>query len=109
MALGGGGLDHNFVVNGGGKGEVVKAAVLTDPASGRTLEVYTDQPGIQLYTGNHFDSTDIGKNQKPIVKQAGIAFETQIFPNSPNHDTFPNATLRPGEKYTHTCIYKFLA
>lgn len=107
MALGGGGLDHNFVINGGGKGEVVLAAVLKSTKSGRTMEVYTDQPGVQLYTGNHFDGSDIGKNQKPIEKQAGIAFETQIFPNSPNHDNFPNATLRPGEKYTHTCIYKF--
>lgn len=107
MALGGGGLDHNFVVNGGGKGEVVLAAVLESPESGRKMEVYTDQPGVQLYTANHMDGTDIGKGQKPMVKQAGIAFETQIFPNSPNCDTFPNAILRPGEKYTHTCIYKF--
>lgn len=107
MALGGGGLDHNFVVNGGGEGKVVKAAVLTAPESGRTLEVYTDQPGIQLYTGNHFDGTDIGKGQKPMPKQAGIAFETQIFPNSPNCEKYPNAVLRPGETYRHTCIYKF--
>ncbi len=107
MALGGGGLDHNFVVNGGGKGKVVKAAVLTAPESGRTLEVYTDQPGVQLYTGNHFDGSDTGKGQKPMVKQAGIAFETQIFPNSPNCESYPNAVLRPGETYRHTCIYKF--
>lgn len=107
MALGGGGLDHNFVINGGGKNKVVLAAILSDPESGRKLEVYTDQPGVQLYTGNHFDGSDIGKNKKPIVKQAGIAFETQIFPNSPNCEKYPNAVLRPGEKYTHTCIYKF--
>lgn len=107
MALGGGGLDHNFIVNGGGDGNVVKAATLIAPKSGRKLEVYTDQPGIQLYTGNHFDGTEKGKKQQPIVKYAGIAFETQIFPNSPNCEKYPNAVLRPGETYRHVCIYKF--
>jgi aldose 1-epimerase len=71
------------------------------------VEVYTDQPGVQMYTGNHFDGTEKGKQGRGIEKYAGAAFETQNFPNSPNVPHFPNAVLRPGEKYTHTCIYKF--
>lgn len=107
LQLAGGGLDHNFVIDNGGKG-VVLAARLHDPESGRVMEVYTDQPGVQIYTGNHFDGTTIGKGGKGIVKYGGVALETQVFPNSPNIAHFPNAVLRPGEKYTHTCIYKFL-
>jgi aldose 1-epimerase len=100
------GIDHNFVINNGGV-KVVLAAIIKDPESGRCLEVYTDQPGIQMYTGNHFDGLAIGKGGNPIIKYAGIALETQIFPNSPNCENYPDAVLRPGEKYTHTCIYKF--
>jgi aldose 1-epimerase len=105
--LGGGGLDHNFVIVNDSN-EIVLAARLRDPESGRTMEVYTDQPGIQIYTGNHFDGSTICKGGKAIVKHGGIALETQIFPNSPNIDHFPNAVLRPGDKYKHTCIYKFV-
>jgi aldose 1-epimerase len=100
------GIDHNFVINNGGD-EVVLVAIVKDPVSGRCLEVYTDQPGIQMYTGNHFDGSTLGKGGKPIIKYAGIALETQIFPNSPNCENYPNAVLRPGEKYSHTCIYRF--
>lgn len=100
------GIDHNFVIDGGGKG-VKLAARFHDPETNRTMEVYTDQPGIQIYTGNHFDGSDKGKLGVGMVKYAGFAFETQIFPNSPNIDKFPNAILRPGETYKHTCIYKF--
>jgi aldose 1-epimerase len=107
IQLGGEGLDHNFVIDDGGK-EVKLAARLHDPDSGRTMEVYTDQPGIQIYTGNHFDGTQIGKTGIGMVKYAGLAMETQIFPNSPNIAHFPNAILRPGELYKHCCIYKFL-
>jgi aldose 1-epimerase len=107
IKLGGVGLDHNFVIDSGGK-DVKLAAKLHDPDSGRTMEVYTDQPGIQIYTGNHFDGTQIGKGGIGMVKYAGLAMETQIFPNSPNITHFPNAILRPGEKYKHCCIYKFL-
>ncbi len=100
------GIDHNFVVNEY-DGSVRLAATLTDPASGRTMEVYTDQPGIQMYTGSHFDGSEMGKNGAPIIKWAGLAMETQIFPDSPNKANFPNAILKPGETYKHTCIYKF--
>lgn len=107
LQLGGGGLDHNFVIDNGGNG-IVLAARLSDPESGRVLEVYTDQPGVQIYTGNHFDGKTIGKGNKEIIKFGGVALETQIYPNSPNIEHFPNAVLRPGEKYKHTCIYKFI-
>lgn len=100
------GIDHNFVIdNCDGATQLV--GTLLDPESGRKMEVYTDQPGIQIYTGAHFDGSEKGKNGIPIEACAGIAMETQIFPNSPNYANFPNATLMPGEKYTHVCIYKF--
>ena len=100
------GIDHNFVIdNFDGSTQLV--GTLLDPVSGRKMEVYTDQPGIQIYTGAHFDGSEIGKNGAPIEACAGIAMETQIFPNSPNYAHFPNATLKPGEKYKHVCIYKF--
>ncbi len=101
------GLDHNFVLDQEGK-SLGLAARLTSPKSGRALEVYTDQPGLQVYTGNHFDGSEKGKGGAAIDKYAGVALETQIFPNSPNCDNFPNAVLRPGETYKHTCIYKFI-
>ena len=101
------GMDHNFVIDGRA-GELKLAATLSDPVSGRKMEVYTDQPGIQIYTGGHFDSSEIGKMGAPIEKWGGVAMETQIFPDSPNHEHFPNAILHPGETYKHTCIYKFI-
>ncbi len=101
------GIDHNFVIDGF-DGSLKLAARLMDPDSGREMEVYTDQPGIQVYTGSHFDSSDKGKLGKPIEKWAGVALETQIFPDSPNKDNFPNAVLKPGEVYKHTCVYKFI-
>ncbi|GAB7089190.1 aldose epimerase family protein [Marinifilum fragile] len=100
------GIDHNFVLDDF-DGTVKLAGVLSDPKSGRKMEVYTDQPGIQIYTGAHFNGSEIGKQGALIIQCAGIAMETQIFPNSPNYEHFPNAILRPGEKYKHVCVYKF--
>jgi aldose 1-epimerase len=100
------GIDHNFVVDDF-NGSIKLIGTLLDPVSGRKMEVYTDQPGVQIYTGAHFNGSDIGKNGKPIEQCAGIALETQIYPNSPNYEHFPNAILRPGETYKHVCIYKF--
>lgn len=101
------GIDHNFVINGY-DGMVRLAARLESPSSGRAMEVYTDQPGVQIYTGSHFDGTETGKQGKPIEKWAGVALETQIFPDSPNKAHFPEATLKAGEYYRHTCVYKFI-
>ena len=106
LEFAGGGLDHNFVIDHH-DGTIKHVATLVDPASGRKMEVYTDQPGLQVYTGNHFDGSEKGKQGKPIVKWGGVALETQIFPDSPNHNHFPNAILRPGETYKHLCVYKF--
>lgn len=100
------GIDHNFVVNDF-DASIRLAATLSDKSSGRKLEVYTDQPGIQIYTGSHFDGSETGKLNSPIEKWAGLAMETQIFPDSPNKEHFPNAVLKVGETYKHTCIYKF--
>ncbi|MCW3787587.1 aldose epimerase family protein [Plebeiibacterium sediminum] len=101
------GIDHNFVIDGY-DGSLKLAARLKDPESGREMEVYTDQPGVQVYTGSHFDSSETGKLGNPIEKWAGVALETQIFPDAPNKDNFPNAVLKPGETYKHTCVYKFI-
>ncbi len=100
------GLDHNFVINNGGD-ELVLAAIFKDPESGRILETYTDQPGIQVYTGNHFDGTETTRNGEKLPQFGGVALETQIFPNSPNCENFPSAELKPEEVYTHHTVYKF--
>ncbi|WP_439185141.1 aldose epimerase family protein [Carboxylicivirga taeanensis] len=101
------GIDHNFVINGY-DGSLKLAARLESPLSGRCMEVYTDQPGVQVYTASHFDGSETGKQGRPIEKWAGLALETQIFPDSPNKAHFPEATLKAEEHYRHTCVYKFI-
>lgn len=100
------GIDHNFVIDGFDQ-SLKKALVLTEPVSGRILEVFTDQPGIQIYTGCHWDGSEKGKNGLPILKWGGVAIEAQKFPDSPNHPHFPSALLKPGEVYRQSTIYKF--
>jgi aldose 1-epimerase len=102
-----GGYDHNFALNVNKDGSLIKAAVLSESSTGRWMEVYTTQPGIQLYCGNFLDGTITGKNRKPYYKHYAVCLETQHFPDSPNHPEFPNAILRPGEKFTSETIYKF--
>ena len=103
-----GGYDHNFVLNNF-DGKMRLVAKVKEPESGRIMEVYTDQPGIQFYSGNFLDGSNIGKGGKVYNKHYGFCLETQHFPDSPNHSNFPSVVLRPGEKYeTHT-IYKFLS
>ncbi|GHT12323.1 aldose 1-epimerase [Bacteroidia bacterium] len=104
----GGGYDHNWIIDHKTAGDVTLAAALYEPESGRVMEVYTDQPGIQFYAGNFFDGKGIGKHGKPIAYRESLALETQKFPDSPNHANFPSTRLNPGEVYTQTCIYKFL-
>ena len=84
------------------------AAWVKDPASGRTMEVRTTEPGVQLYTGNHLKGVT-GKSGHVYPKRHGFCLETQKFPNSPNHAHFPSATLRPGETYRHITTVKFSA
>ena len=103
----GGGYDHNWVIDRKTKSGIEQAATVWEPASGRTIEVLSDQPGLQVYSGNFFDGKSIGKYGKPQRYRESLALETQKFPDSPNHDNFPSTVLRPGETYTQVCIYKF--
>jgi len=100
------GYDHNFVLNGN-KGEMHRAAILSEVSSGRVLEVFTEEPGVQFYTGNYLDGTLIGKNSIIYDQQAGLCLETQHFPDSPNQPNFPVTILNPGETYKTTTVYKF--
>lgn len=101
-----GGYDHNFVLRSGG-GMLSLAARVYEPGSGRVMEVYTDQPGIQLYTGNFLDGTIKGKNGKVYQKHYGLCLETQHFPDSPNRPEFPSIILEPGQKYKTRTSHKF--
>ena len=102
-----GGYDHNYVLLKK-PGELSLEAKLEDPVSGRILEVYTTQPGIQFYSGNFLDGSITGKNGKVYKQHWGLCLETQHFPDSPNQPSFPNSILRPGEKYRELTVYKFL-
>jgi len=101
-----GGYDHNYVLNNS-DGKMRLVAEVTEPKTGRKMEVYTDQPGIQFYSGNFLDGSNIGKGGKPYKKHFGFCLETQHFPDSPNHANFPSTLLRPGEIYKTQTIYKF--
>lgn len=100
------GYDHNWVLDKSKEGMEL-AATLYEPQSGRVMEVYTDQPGLQFYSGNFFSDKSTGKRNKSIKYREALALETQKFPDSPNHSNFPSTRLEPNETYTHTCIYKF--
>jgi len=99
-----GGYDHNFVLNGGGS--VRRVATLTDTLSGRRLDVYTDQPGVQFYSGNFLDGSIKSPDGKPINKHAALCLETQHFPDSPNQPGFPSTILQPGTTYHTITKYK---
>lgn len=102
------GYDHNFVIDRQKPGMVL-AVKAYDQRSGRVLEVLTDQPGVQFYTGNFLDGTVHGKDGKKYEYRTGFCLETQHFPDSPNHPKFPTTELKPGEKFTSTTIYRFSA
>ena len=87
--------------------DVEMACTVWDEESGRFLEVLTDQPGIQFYSGNFFNGTGIGVSGSPFEYRSSLALETQHFPDSPNRPEFPSVLLSPGETYTHTCVYRF--
>lgn len=100
------GYDHNYVLNT--KGELSQiAAKAYDPESGRTLEVYTNEPGIQFYAGNFLDGTVKGKKGIYYPFRSAFCLETQHFPDSPNKAAWPSVVIRPGETYKSICIYKF--
>ena len=104
----GNGYDHNFVVNGRA-GVVRLAARATDPKSGRVMEVWTDQPGVQFYTGNFLEGTAPGKGGAVYGRRSAFCLETQHFPDSPNHPEFPTTVLRRGARFRSTTVYKFSA
>jgi aldose 1-epimerase len=98
------GYDHNWVLNS--RGKMALAARVVEPTTGRVLEVETDQPGIQFYSGNFLDGTAKGKG-KVYNYRNGFCLETQHFPDSPNHSNFPTTELKPGQKFKSTTIYRF--
>lgn len=99
------GYDHNYVINGAA-GELRRAAFVSEPTSGRTLEVLTTQPGVQFYSGNMLPDLT-GKGGQPYKFRDGFCLETQHFPDAPNQPTFPSATLEPGERYSETTVWRF--
>ena len=102
----GNGFDHNWVLNT--KGDLSQvAAKMTSPVTGITLEVYTDEPGIQVYTGNFLDGTVTGKKGIVYQQRASVCLETQHYPDSPNKPQWPSVILEPGQTYHSRCIFKF--
>ncbi|MCC8035813.1 MAG: galactose mutarotase [Rikenellaceae bacterium] len=102
----GAGYDHNFVLATGGDISVPAARVY-EPSTGIVMTVYTDQPGIQFYSGNFMDGSNVGKRGDVFDHRTGIALEAQNFPDAPNHENFPTSIIRPGDIYTQTTIYGF--
>jgi len=102
-----GGYDHNFVIERKSDSGLIRIASLYDQGSGRMMNVFTTQPGIQFYTGNFLDGTLIGRNGKKIVKYGGLCLETQHYPDSPNQPSFPNTILEPGQTYNEMTVYQF--
>ena len=103
----GNGYDHNWVLRRSTADAVELAATVYEPTSGRVMEVYTNQPGLQFYGGNFFDGNGIGKCGDTFKYREAIALETQKFPDGPNQPQFPSVRLNPDEEYYHVCIYKF--
>ena len=105
----GNGYDHNFVLNRGGAAAdaLVHAARVVEPTSGRTLDIFTTEPGLQFYSGNFLDGSITGKGGSVYRFRYGIALETQHYPDSPNHPNFPSTILRPGQQYHTRTVYQF--
>jgi aldose 1-epimerase len=101
------GYDHNFVVNGQA-GTLRQAVKVSEPTTGRVMEVWTTEPGVQFYIGN-FLTERVGKGGKVYNKRSGFCFETQHFPDSPNKPSFPTTVLKKGGRYQTTTVFKFSA
>jgi aldose 1-epimerase len=102
------GYDHNYVVNRAGKGLALVARIY-EPTSGRVMELHTTQPGVQFYTGNFLDGSLTGKRNTVYRQHSGFCLETQHYPDSVNHPSFPSTLLRPGQLYHHTTVHRFMA
>ena len=103
----GGGYDHNFVLDKESRGSMSFAARVVDPKSGRQMDIFTEEPGLQFYGGNFMDGSDVGKYGTKFEYRASFALETQHYPDSPNKPKFPSTILNPGETYQTKSIYKF--
>ena len=103
------GYDHNFVLDKPRRGALSLAARVHEPTTGRVMEIYTTEPGIQFYSGNFLDASLVGTSGKMYRQSDGFCLETQHFPDSPNHPEFPSTVLRPGQTFTSTTIYAFSA
>jgi len=103
------GYDHNFCLRGGATGEPRFAARVEDPGSGRVLELWTNQPGVQFYSGNFLDGTVTGKYGRVHRQYDALCLEPQVYPNTPNRPDFPSARLDSGQVYRHTSLYRFSA
>jgi aldose 1-epimerase len=101
------GYDHNWVLDRRGNQGLVRAARVVEPDGGRVLTVHTEEPGIQFYTGNFLDGTLVGTGGRMYRQGDAFALETQHFPDSPNHGTFPSTVLRPGQTYQTMTVYRF--
>jgi len=103
------GYDHNFVLNDSPKNEegLIFAARVLEPQSGRVMEVYTSEPGVQFYGGNFLNGEVIGKKGRAYPFRGAFCLETQHFPDSPNRPEFPSTVLEPGEEYQTTTVYAF--
>lgn len=102
-----GGYDHNFVLDRDDDRSLALAAWVLEPVSGRTLEVRTTQPGLQLYSGNFLDGSVVGKGGRRYGYRSGFCLETQHFPDSPNHPAFPSVVLKAGEEYFEETVFRF--
>lgn len=102
-----GGYDHSWVIDRTGAG-LARAATVEEASSGRVMEVWTDEPGVQFYTGNFLDGSNVGKRGQPYGHRHGFCLETQHFPDSPNQPAFPSTILRPGQTYRTSTVYRFL-
>lgn len=103
------GYDHNWVLRDGQRGQLSLAARVHEPSSGRTLEVWTTEPGIQFYSGNFLDGSVRGKGGVAYPRRSGFCLETQHYPDSPNHKNFPSTILAPDAEYHNRTVYKFLS
>jgi aldose 1-epimerase len=103
----GNGYDHNWVINKP-LGKLGLAARVTDPTTGRVMEVLSTEPGVQFYTGNFLDGSITGKGGQIYQRRSGLCFEPQHYPDSPNHPQFPSAELKPGQTYQNAILYRFL-
>lgn len=101
------GFDHNFVLTDSPDGSLAKAAQVYEPTTGRRMEVWTTEPGVQFYTGNFIDGTLVGSSGGIYRQGDGFCLETQHFPDSPNQPQFPSTELKPGDAYQSTTIYRF--